>query len=84
MSEAQYWQSTPREMDLRMRARARTARAEWRRTLAAAWHVAALSRVRELPDLADVLEPPAPRDKEDLAAEFAEALRMREAARNGR
>ena len=58
LTPAAFWSSTPREVALYARARARRARLQARRALAAAWHAAAFQRIERLPPLAEVLRPP--------------------------
>ncbi len=53
-----FWASTPREIALCARARARRAATRTRRALAIAWHAAAFQRVERLPPLEEVLRPP--------------------------
>jgi len=58
LTPAAFWSSTPREVALYARARARRIGLQARRALAAAWHVAALQRIERLPPLEEVLRPP--------------------------
>ncbi len=59
LTPAAFWSSTPREVALYARARARRARLQARRApRQAAWHAAAFQRIERLPPLAEVLRPP--------------------------
>ncbi len=60
-----FWSSTPRELALYVRARARRAESRTRRDLAIAWHAAAFHRIERLPPLEAVLRSP----RNDAASE---------------
>ncbi|MFI5352872.1 MAG: hypothetical protein ACHQZS_07900 [Candidatus Binatales bacterium] len=61
-----FWSSTPRELALYVRARARRAESRARRDLAIAWHIAAFNRIERLPPLEAVLRPRRDAASEDL------------------